>query len=373
MKITVYNISRTRRYVVSLPFKQNKQKLGNSRRVALAQLMQLERRFKGDAKYKKLYIEFINEYIEMGHMKLCKVLKPDDECYYLPHHAVFKDSTTTKLRTVFNASRKTTTGVALNDLLLVGPKMQDDLFNILCRFRLNRIAFTADIAKMYRQIDLTEEQQDYHRILWKNQQTNEIEEYRLTTVTYGTSSVPFVAVEVIRHHATLRQIEFPEACEIIKSDSYMDDVTSGCDDLESAVRLQREITSILAEAKFPLRKWKTNDIEFLKQIPESDRDGASTERNENGEAVTTILGILWLYEQDKISFSQKSIGKIPKKVTKRTMLSEIAKLYDPLGIVAPVVIASKIQMQKRSNTSIGMTMSQKRSRITGLKFKMNYQ
>ena len=108
------------------------------------------------------------EFIDFNHMELV----PDDQlklhpskCYYIPHHCVFKDdSTTTKLRVVFDASASTSSGTSLNDLIAAGPKLQDDLFHILVRFRVKCVAITGDIAKMYRQILLDEKGKDYHRL-----------------------------------------------------------------------------------------------------------------------------------------------------------------------------------------------------------------
>ena len=58
--------------------------------------------------------------------------------YFLPHHAVFKhSSSTTKLRVVFDGLAKTTNGLSLNDILLVGPNVQQDLSSILLRFRIH--------------------------------------------------------------------------------------------------------------------------------------------------------------------------------------------------------------------------------------------
>ena len=64
------------------------------------------------------------------------------------------------MRVVFDASAKTTTGFSLFDRLLVGPKLQDDLFNILVRFRFFKIALSADVAKMYRQVELDKADRD---------------------------------------------------------------------------------------------------------------------------------------------------------------------------------------------------------------------
>lgn len=123
------------RYIVSLPFKDNSEHLGNSKRMAMAQMFQLERRFMANKNLKKQYTAFINEYIAMGHMVKCsdeKIL--DAEGFYLPHHAIFKESTTTKLRVVFDASRKTSRGISLNEKMMIGPRLQEELFNIMIRF-----------------------------------------------------------------------------------------------------------------------------------------------------------------------------------------------------------------------------------------------
>ena len=72
------------------------------------------------------------------------------EGYYLPHHSVRKEnSLTTKLRVVFDASAKTSTGLSLNDALMTGPTIQDDLFTILTKFRKHKFVLTVDITKMY--------------------------------------------------------------------------------------------------------------------------------------------------------------------------------------------------------------------------------
>lgn len=235
------------RYIVRLPFKNHKDRLGNSRRAAMAQLMQLVRKFNNNVNFKSLYTEFVDEYIRLGHMKKCKTRMSDEESFFLPHHAVMKESTTTKLRTVFDGSRPTSSGVSLNDQLIVGPKLQEDIFNILVRFRSHKIGFVADIEKMYRQIQLDEYDQNFQRILWINEITNKVEEYQLTTVTYGTGAAPYLAIQTVIHHAEKFENKFPKACETIIKDSYVDDVVSGCDDLKAAIKLQEEVTYILAE------------------------------------------------------------------------------------------------------------------------------
>ena len=90
--------------------------------------------------------------------------RPESESYYIPHHHVRKeDSTTTKLRVVFDASAKTTSGLSLNDCLMVGLTVQTDLFLHVIRLRFHQILLPADIAEMYRQFALDEYDKDFHR------------------------------------------------------------------------------------------------------------------------------------------------------------------------------------------------------------------
>ena len=99
----------------------------------------------------------------------CSVHSKVSNTYYLPHHAVFKhSSSTTKLRVVFDRSAKTTNGLSLNDILLVGPNVQQDRFSILLRFRVHNYVLIADIEKVYRQILVSDDDCHYQRILWRN-------------------------------------------------------------------------------------------------------------------------------------------------------------------------------------------------------------
>lgn len=115
----------------------------------------------------------------------------------MPLHGVINESSeTTKLRVVFDASTKTTSRVSLNGCLKAGPIILEDLISILIRFRTDNIVLTADVAKMYRQITICQEQRDLQLILWRNNDNDEIEHYRLNTVTYETASASFFSNEM---------------------------------------------------------------------------------------------------------------------------------------------------------------------------------
>ena len=122
----------------------------------------------------------------MGHLE---AVPPDEltisekiNCY-LPHHCVLKDFTITKLRVVFDASALPSTQLLLHDALMIGPKLQGDLFDYLLRFRWYLIEITGDLAKMYLHVVLNKEVRDYQRTLWRGVPDQPVETYRMTPVT----------------------------------------------------------------------------------------------------------------------------------------------------------------------------------------------
>ncbi|XP_011699835.1 PREDICTED: uncharacterized protein LOC105457083 [Wasmannia auropunctata] len=207
------NMSRTAqgRFVVKLPFKRNELiNLGDSKDIATRRFYNLERRFNRDLTLKSQYSQFINEYSALGHMKLIEEQHNDSESFYLPHHCVFKSASgSSKIRVVFDASSKSSSGISLNDALMVGPTVQQDLFSILLRFRTFRFVLAADIIKMYRQIQIHPSQTRYQRILWRDDPTSDIRTYELTTVTYGTSSASYLATRCLKWLAEQHVNEFP--------------------------------------------------------------------------------------------------------------------------------------------------------------------
>lgn len=128
--------------------------IGESKTNAFRRFRWLEQRLDKNANLKSQFHDFVQQYIDLGHMH--EVHDDDDdqriECY-LPHHPVVKESsTTTKVRVVFDGSAKTSTGKSLNEALLVGPSVQDDIAIIVVRFRQYPVAIVADAEKMFRQV-----------------------------------------------------------------------------------------------------------------------------------------------------------------------------------------------------------------------------
>jgi len=163
-------------------------------------------------------------------------------------------STTTKTRVLLDGGAKTSIGLSLNDILQVGPAIQQDLYSIVLRFRSHQVRFTADIAKMYHQIFVHPQDRELQRILWRYSYEEPIQEYRFTTVTYGTSSAPYLETRCLKKFADDNNCQYPKAAEVLINDFYVDDLLSGTSTKEDAIKVQQEISSLLQTAVFTFTK-----------------------------------------------------------------------------------------------------------------------
>lgn len=168
--------------------------LGDSYRNALKRLYNLESRLIKDLKLYDVYRQFMEDYVSLGHTKIAT----SPGRYFIPHHAVMKqDGDVSIIRVMFDASARSSSGASLNDVLCVGPKLQTDISDILLRCRLSKFVFTADIAKMHRQILVRPEDCAYQHIFWRYSPEHKVQEYELLTVTYGVSAAPYLAIRCL--------------------------------------------------------------------------------------------------------------------------------------------------------------------------------
>ena len=156
-----------KRYTVTLPRKHNIPALGDSRSKALSRYVSNETSIQR-RKVWKPFQDVVQGYLELGHAELVPPAELNVPNYYLPMHSVTKhSSTTTKLRVVFDGSAASTTGISLNQSLMIGPTLHPNLGAILIKFRAYPVAVTADISKMYREVSLSQPDKDLHRFLWR--------------------------------------------------------------------------------------------------------------------------------------------------------------------------------------------------------------
>ncbi|XP_065356199.1 uncharacterized protein LOC135950594 [Calliphora vicina] len=229
----------------------------------------------------------------MGHIKAVNPSDSKATSYYLPHHAVFKpDSLTTKLRVVFNASNPSSNG----------------------------------------------------RIFYRNNPEADIKDYELNTVTFGVNCAPYLAIRTLLQLANDCESQSPLASQILKTQMYVDEVLAGSHKLEDAFERRIELTHVLESAGFVLRKWTANHIRLLEDLPRENLLDADFLKFADASTAKT-LGLRWNADTD--SFYFRLISQ-PRRdiVTKRAVLSEIAKLFDPAGWLSPKIIVAKIIMQQ---------------------------
>ena len=321
--------------------------LGNSRSSAFAQFIRNETRLKKNPIFHKEYNQVLQEYLDLGHMS--EIASSNNQStelnYYLPHHAVIKaESTTTKVRVVFNASSSSSNGNSLNDVLYTGPALQTDLIILLHKWRFLKYVFNADIQKMYRQILVDPKQRAFQRILFRPDSDSDVKEYQLNTVTFGVNCAPYLAIRTMLKIAEDYKESHPIASKIIVHNMYVDDILAGFHTTDDALAAKTELISVFQLAGFELRKWTSNKKMILSDLS-SDHLLHKDFLQFDDSSVAKTLGIRWNARTDVFYFTVKPFAD-KSSFTKREILSDIAKLFDPTGWLSPCVILAKMIMQQ---------------------------
>lgn len=287
------------RYVVRLPFNEKVEQLGRSKFFALKQFENLEKRMEKDKEFAEKYIEFMRDYERAGHMT--KMTNDREIGYYTVHHGIVSSR---KFRVIYDASRKTTTKISLNEAQLVGPKQQRDIFIILNDFRVGKYGLTADIVQMYRQILVDKQDRKYQKIIWRHSREEPISVYELNTVTYGHAAAPHCAIRAMNQCALDYEKEFPIGAKIVKDNFYVDDLIVSCNSEEELQTIKDELNKLLGRGCFPLAKWRSN-IDGSDKLDIQDKE------------TKAVLGLLWDTKADcfcfKVNEDEKKSSKLDKK------------------------------------------------------------
>lgn len=329
------------RFNVTIPLKNSPQVLGDSYEQALHRFISLERRFKRDPLFKHKYTEFIREYISLGHMTENTTPNQDHKTYIMPHHGVLREnSLTTQLRVVFDGSARTSNGLSFNNIQRVGPVVQNDLISILIRFRQHKYVVTADVEKMYRMVNINESQRMLQQILWRFEPHEQLKQYKLNTVTYGTACAPYLATRCLAQLG--KECSQKPVADAILQDFYVDDFISGADSIPELVNICRGVITQLESGQFHLRKWHSNNSHITQQLIGENSSKEFLNLSEHEYSKT--LGLLWACKEDKLLFSVNNLSD-HVHVTKRTMLSTMAQIFDPLGLINPCILQAKLILQ----------------------------
>ncbi|XP_063830265.1 uncharacterized protein LOC135079544 [Ostrinia nubilalis] len=353
------------RFQTGLLWRDNIKIIPNSKRLALSRFQSLESKMAKDKTYATSYKQNIQGMIDKGYAELCSGPPTGNITWYLPHFGVVHPHKK-KLRVVHDAAAKCN-GVSLNSMLLSGPDLLQPLLAIVMRFREGKIAITGDIKEMFPQVKIRPEDRDAQRFLWRDDPQSPLLEYRMSSMIFGATSSPCTALYLKNKNALEFQNSYPKAAQSIIENHYMDDYLESFESVEEAARLASEIVTVHKAAGFEMRSWVSNHAEALTLLP---LDLRATEASEVGLGPSSpsrirVLGLTWLVGDDSLSFL-KSIPKFPPTLTKRSALSLLMSIYDPLGLITPLIIKGRILFQM--TWKLGLDWDQKLSEGLFLKY-----
>jgi len=287
----------------------------------------LSRRIKENSEYQAK----LSEYELKGYIRELptQVEEQQDECWYLPHFSVRKKGDS-KLRIVFNCAARIN-GECLNDQLSKGTKIIADIFDVLLKFRWKKIALAGDIREMYLQFHIADDDKKYFRFLWNGRA------YEWQRLIFGRRDAPYIAIRLLKLHAQRFISVYPKAANVILTSTYVDDIVTSCNTIEEANELQQQLIEMFQEASMEIKQWCIGGTD-------------STLKNEinfqdNVEEQRSTLGVKWKSQSDELSYSC-NIPVTKHALTKRQVLSFIARIFDPLGLLDPVLVRAKILFQK---------------------------
>ncbi|XP_063541585.1 uncharacterized protein LOC134750352 [Cydia strobilella] len=340
-------------FEVGLLWKSDNLSVPDSRKLALSRFFSLENKMARDFQYADRYRANIHDMLRKGYAELCtEEPSAKSPVWVLPHFGVTNPNKPNKLRVVHDAAAKSH-GVSLNSLLLTGPDLLQPLLGILLRFREGKIALTGDVREMFPQVKIRPEDRDAQRFLWRDSPKDPIMTYRMSSMIFGAASSPFTAIYIKNKNAVEWQERFPDAVRAIMVDHYMDDCIVSLNSVDEAAKLAAEITNIHKHAGFEMRAWTSNNPSALRLLPKESLAEVPVASNDVDvdlgrlTAPVRTLGLIWQPVSDKIGFNIGIKGErlLPNKLTKREVLAHVMRVFDPLGILAPVVITGRIMFQ----------------------------
>ena len=327
-------------YVVKFPWKPNHPYLPSNRGICEKRTRSLARKLSQTSGQLKIYGNIIAEQLTRGFIE--KVTEADipKHGHFIPHHAVKKESVTTPIRIVYDCScRQSPNHPCLNDCLEVGPPFLIDLCTLLLRFRTYNIALVTDIEKAFLQVQLDEADRKFTHFFWLSEVNNpesKLEIYRFRVVLFGCVSSPFMLHAALCCHLSNQHSTISND---VLANLYVDNVVSGCSTVPDALEYYQSARNLMSNAHFNLRSWASNSSEVRTR---AQQDGVADKA-----ALTNVLGLLWDTAQDTLQLADKSFLSLEElRPTKKAVLQDLSRVFDPLGAFTPVTISAKLFMQQ---------------------------
>ncbi|CAG7827432.1 unnamed protein product, partial [Allacma fusca] len=172
----------------------------------------------------------------------------------------------------------------------------------------------------------------------------------MSVLMFGEKPAPWLATCTVQELAQEKET-FPLASQVMQQDLYVDDLISGSSSPEEVKELRCQVQAMMQAGGFLMRKWVCPVESVMTSIPEKLRGSFNLIQISNDASVKT-LGIQWNPLLDEFTFTVNPSN--PKYIlTKRFILSETSKIFDPLGWLAPTITKAKILLQNLWREEIG--------------------
>ncbi|XP_048770094.2 uncharacterized protein LOC125676243 [Ostrea edulis] len=332
------------RYSAKLPWKDSCAELPTNEEIVRRRTKNVIKRLASDGDMLDIYSKIIQEQEARGFIEKVDISKDTNSTrkHYIPHHPVAKDSSTTAIRIVYDCScRMNGKSPSLNDCLDSTAPDLNNLTGIILRFRAKQYAVTTDIEKAFLQINLDKSDRNVTRFFWlSNPQdpTSALTVYRFKVVLFGATCSPFILGATLLKHFDRNPCE--TSMELLES-LYVDNVLTSFPDQSTLLKFYKDSRVLLQNGGFNLRSWNSNNHTL--------RELAKEENVLDTDEQIKILGMRWDCETDYLKFPQLKLKTYPEgengEITKREVLRESSKIFDPLGLLSPVTVRAKIFMQ----------------------------
>ncbi len=336
-------------YEMPLPFREETPVIPNNKALALRRLQKLLTRLENNKKYCEDYINFMNELFERNNAVRVpenELEKEDGKVWYIPPHGVYHPRKPEKIRVVFDCSA-TYQGESINNHLLQGPDLTNQLVGVLCRFRTEPTAFMCDVEGMFHQFKVLETHRNFLRFLWweDSDTTKRPVEYRMTVHLFGAGSSPGCANYGLKRIADDHEEECgSEAANFVRNNFYVDDGLKSVENTKQATNLIQKTKDLCAKGGLRLHKFISSSKEVIAAIPQKDR--ASTLKNLDLHNDRTNRKSTWSVLVRRVRYIPNAYHSSRHPLTRRGILSTISSIYDPLGFVAPVLLVGKQLLQE---------------------------
>ena len=347
------------RYSVPLLWKSD-DRPENNFDIAKNMFERYEKRLAEDCVLREQYFRAIQDWLDKDYAYVTR--EDPRQGFYLPTFMVVRlDKSTTKYRLIMNGAAKFGKHKrSINDFLLTGPNFINGVFEVFAKYRRGKYTLSCDISQMFLNIMTTPEDHEYVQILMRRNASDPWMVIRCNRHIFGLTQSPYVAIQTVLYHLYQRRQDWPEVWNAFPEHAVVDDFMFSTDHKSKIQELYRQIVPAFQSMGMAVHKWATNNEELWKQMPKDVRQETLIVREEedltfcidgDGTPIIKALGILHHTKSDTLQFYPPE--KIKGRWTQRLFASFVGKIFDPLGLISPVMTMGRriSQLMFRQNKS----------------------